>query len=353
MKILVLCETLSLKDGWGHFSKSTADNFIKQGHQVTILSSESDSAVRTPKFREGLFAWISGGLRLALWLRKNSFDLIYIPVEPYARLFWSFGKVPFVLTMHGTYVEPKAHGPVWAEWLFEKSLYRASALTVASTYTFKFLKEDVRGKCQVVPHAVDLSLASDPYQPVERPVGSPIILSVGAIKPRKGFDKLILGFHEFLKVSPEAKLVIVGIPSHKEYGAYLSDLVKENNLDEKVVFLGSISQEELLGWYRACDIFALTSVTKGGFEGFGLVYLEANLFGKPSVGNRESGAVSAIQEGISGYLCNAEDARDVATALRKALSLDAETVKKYALDQNWENRSKEYLEIFRRVLQAA
>ncbi|MDD5438191.1 MAG: glycosyltransferase family 4 protein [Patescibacteria group bacterium] len=350
MRILVLCETLSLKDGWGHFSKSTAEGFARQGHQVEILTSEQTSRVKLPKFKEGLLAWMIGGFRLGFWLKRNPFDLIYIPVEPYARLYWFFGRIPFVLTMHGTYVEPKAHGPAWARRAFENALNEAAALTVASAYTFTFLKEDVRPKCRIVPHAVDLSLESDPYATIEKPVGSPIILSVGAIKPRKGFDKLIMGFVEFLKVAPEAKLIIIGSRSHAPFGEFLLSLTRDNGLENKVSFLGSVSQEELLGWYRACDVFALTSVTKGGFEGFGLVYLEANLFGKPSVGNRESGAVSAIREGVSGYLCDADDPKDVSAALQKAVGLDSSAIKNYALEQNWDNRAREYLEIFQNVL---
>ena len=51
--------------------------------------------------------------------------------------------------------------------------------------------------------------------------------------------------------------------------------------DEKIVFLGRVSDEELLAYYLAMDIFCFPSITKN--EAFGIALAEGMYFGKPAV----------------------------------------------------------------------
>ena len=63
-----------------------------------------------------------------------------------------------------------------------------------------------------------------------------------------------------------------------------------------VMFTGCTLDNELAELYRACDAFVLPSRGQErqgvvGGEGFGRVYVEAALAGKPVVGSRSGGSV--------------------------------------------------------------
>ena len=72
--------------------------------------------------------------------------------------------------------------------------------------------------------------------------------------------------------------------------------------------------------YHACDLFALLPRRDHGhFEGFGLVFLEANACGKPVVGTRSGGVPDAIVEGKTGFLVDEEDEEAAAAAILRVL----------------------------------
>jgi len=68
--------------------------------------------------------------------------------------------------------------------------------------------------------------------------------------------------------------------------------------------LENVSNQELIKLYYQSDLFLLTPIYVEGskFEGFGLVYLEANACGKPVIGTYGCGAEDAIKDNYSGFL---------------------------------------------------
>ena len=52
-------------------------------------------------------------------------------------------------------------------------------------------------------------------------------------------------------------------------------------MSDRVEFLGQVSDEDLIAYYHAADVFALPSITTQ--EMFGLVQLEAMACGKPVI----------------------------------------------------------------------
>jgi len=78
----------------------------------------------------------------------------------------------------------------------------------------------------------------------------------------------------------------------------LEALARERGVAPQVRFHGCVSDPELRGLYAACDVFVLPS----GGEGFGIVYLEAMAFSRPSIAADAGGAPHAVRDGISGWL---------------------------------------------------
>ena len=60
------------------------------------------------------------------------------------------------------------------------------------------------------------------------------------------------------------------------------------------------------------DLFLMPSVIyKKSVEGFGISFIEAAAYGTGSIGGIAGGASDAIQDGISGYLCNGESLNSI------------------------------------------
>ena len=80
---------------------------------------------------------------------------------------------------------------------------------------------------------------------------------------------------------------------------------------------GTVSDASVTEAYERATAFIMLSRLSGkSFEGFGLVYLEANAYGVPVIGSRASGAADAIKDGESGFLVSPDNPRETAEALR-------------------------------------
>ena len=146
---------------------------------------------------------------------------------------------------------------------------------------------------------------------------SEMILFVGRLVRRKGADDLISAFHFLVRNHPAARLEIVGDGPER---TGLEKLAADLGLGEKVRFLGSLRGEALNERYRDCDVFVMPSRTlKDDVEGFGTVFLEAGLAGKPSVGTRSGGIPEAVVDGVTGILVEEADIPGLASALGKIL----------------------------------
>lgn len=112
--------------------------------------------------------------------------------------------------------------------------------------------------------------------------GRKIIFALGRFIYYKGFEYLI----EAAKYLSDDFVILIGGagPMKEKYVA----LIKEYNLYNKVYLISDISQNELGNYYKACDVFCLPSTEKT--EAFGLVLVEAMVFGKPVLATNIAGS---------------------------------------------------------------
>ena len=344
MKILLLAESLDPRSGWGAYAHALAGTLRAAGEEVTVLTAHGSSdGPHLPDQHASWFRWRLAEFRLHRWLSQRQYDVVHVTAEVYAQLFRAWGSTPFVVTVHGTYADPDAY-PAYATRT-RAAFHAAQTLVAVSAWTRSRVPREFQEKVQVIPNGVDMDIADEPFDAAPAH-GRPLVLSVGAIKPRKGLDRLIAGFAEFQKTHPEAELVIIGRVDRPDVQHALVRQANDLGLADHVRFAGEVSRRALLGWFRACDVFVLTPVTDGGYEGFGLVYLEANVFGKPCVGSRDSGARDSIQEGKNGFLAEPNDPADIARAIDRAYSLSPESVQQTMNGCDWKSRAHEYRDLY-------
>jgi len=104
--------------------------------------------------------------------------------------------------------------------------------------------------------------------------------NVGRVSQEKGIDTMVKAFAEFLNhplnANGEFYLMIAGGGA---YEAYIKSLVKELNIEESVVITGVFDEPDKVKYYASLDVFIFPTLA----EGFGLVLMEAMVFGIPII----------------------------------------------------------------------
>lgn len=125
-----------------------------------------------------------------------------------------------------------------------------------------------------------------------------VILSVGRLQRRKGFDNVIRSLPSLIANGFDVHYVLIGIGEDHDY---LCQLAHDGGISERVHLLGLIDYEELPRWYSACDVFVTPNRDiDGDTEGFGIVFLEAAASAKPSLAGLAGGTGSAVIDGETG-----------------------------------------------------
>lgn len=167
----------------------------------------------------------------------------------------------------------------------------------------------------------------------------PVVLSVGRLVPRKGHANLVHAFGRVLKTHPDAYLVIAGQGPEMPW---ISRLAHRLGIRDRVVLPGPVSDADLAVLYALCSVFALPCGEDPGgqVEGFGLVFTEANAYGKPVIGGRSGGVPDAIVHGETGILVEPDDADGLLNAL---LELLGNPGRARALGEAGRRRNREFL----------
>lgn len=178
--------------------------------------------------------------------------------------------------------------------------------------------------------------------------GSPVLLTVGHVSPRKGQHRMIQSLPAVLKKFPQAVYHIVGRPLDQKK---LTQQAVELGVADKVVFHGAMeSHDQLWDYYQAADIFILLSEnqTNGDVEGFGIVALEANAVGTPVIGAKYSGVEEAVTDGNSGVLVDGNDSEEIVQAIEFCITNQERlksTSQEWAKAHDWDIIGKRFLEL--------
>jgi len=288
-------------------------------------------------------------------IKRHNLDILHFHGGPGGVLLFKTPSVPIVYTAHHTYYQQCGLIPN-QEWKkifigFERNGYRLSEKIIAvSNDTKGVLTEkyqvDAR-KVKVIPNGVDVGRFHPTRDVVKRKNS---LLFVGRLDRRKGIDYLVEAILYVKKEIPDAVLFIVGEGKLKHK---LVEFIKSNNLTSNIIFLGSISDDELVEWYSKVQALVVPSL----FEGFGIVCIEAMACGLPVIGTKVPGIVDIIRDRDNGLLVPPQDSKGLAEAivqmlndnyLRKLLRNKGrdEVLKRFS----WESIANKTAQIYREVM---
>lgn len=150
--------------------------------------------------------------------------------------------------------------------------------------------------------------------PVENAV--PVVLSVGRLVEKKGFDDLIKAM---AVEAPAAQLVIIGDgPLRSDLEALAARL----GVADQVTFLGSLDHQATLDWFRRADIFVLACkvAADGDRDSMPVVTKEAMAAGLPVISTDEVGVPEMVDDGKTGLLVPPSSPARLAEALALLLA---------------------------------
>lgn len=164
-------------------------------------------------------------------------------------------------------------------------------------------------------------------------LGDFTILFVGRLADVKGVKYLIEAASKLNSQGLDFKVLIAGDGKQKQA---LQQQVEASSLEDKVIFTGWISQDELSEYYSVSDVFVGPSLS----EAQGIVFLEALATGTPVIASDVGGIPTLISHGENGYLTKPGASDDIAEYIAKLINHPEE------LDRLRQNARKKVIDDF-------
>jgi glycosyltransferase involved in cell wall biosynthesis len=249
--------------------------------------------------------------------------------------------------------------------LVRRALRRAELLTGCSGELVERVRRVARGpeSAEVIPYGVDgATFSPDSERGAVRrhrlgiPPDAAVVLGVGRMATKKGFQVLVQVLPSLLERFPAAHVVLAGAGDLR---AELMAATSKPSFAGRVHFPGAVAHDELPDLYRAADLFVLPAMhdARGNVDGLPNVILEAMASGLPVVSTRVSGIPLAIESGLDGILVAERDARALEQAIAELLA-DAprrrqlgERARRRVLDElTWDRVADRYRAAYAAVL---
>jgi len=300
--------------------------------------------------------WIKSWWRLRKFLHKNPQAYVLVghvlPLGTVAWLQYLIRPYDYAVFFHGmdfTYAQKKFR----KKWLMRQILKKAKKIICANSYVAELIKNwkpELTSKIIIINPGIDdvslnhlentTILLQTKYQTKDKIT----LLSLGRLVKRKGVD-MVLQALAGLDEATKSKICYL-VAGTGEADSYLKGLAA--SLQVNAIFTGEISDAEKWSFLDLCDIFIMPSrMINGDFEGFGIVYLEANLYGKPVIAGRSGGVSDAVISQENGLLVDPENIAEITEAIKllvndeeKRLSLGKMGRKRALRDFLWADQIK-------------
>ncbi len=364
MKVLYITHDTENKSGWGRMSVSIIESLQKRSISVGVVVESEHPANQHEIYPPTSVLRIISNMRKARKIAKD-FDIVHaLDVWPYALYafcgVWGTRKKLFINGV-GTYsIAPLT--TFFKRLILKPVLKRAERIFCISSFVKKSMLRFLSLNNISVVHlgftALPLLTKGEEENFKEKYninfKHRPIILTVGAIKHRKGQMDTLIALNMLRKKYPDIQYIMVGDTSDTQYVTRIKDSIRNNHLENQTMIIPDANTDKALSFfYSICDVFVMNSNNQAyHIEGFGLVFLEAAGFGKPVVGSNNCGIEDALKDGFNGYLSLQGNHTDIANKIEMAIEnrdLLGENSREFIHKFSWQKTTDTYIEFYKMV----
>ncbi len=389
MKILLFTiDYPPFKGGVSNYYNSIV-KFWPEPNSIIVLHNNSGNLLKNWLYPK----WLPAFWHLRQTIKREKIKHILVghilPLGTVTYIITRFIKTSYSVILHGmdfTYALRNQR----KKWLAKKILNNAKYIICGNSYTAglvkKFVGDKQEDKVGVVNPGIFIrkQKAESPLRLSEASRKQDLLIqkynlqnkivlfSIGRLVKRKGFDKVIEALPMVLKKAPNLVYVIAGTGPDEEYlKNIVGTLHCDVPTDNKIIFLGEISDEEKWAWLNLCDIFIMPArtirraatngahsnnkISGSDFEGFGIVYLEANLCNKPVIAGDSGGVRDAVEDHVNGILVDPDNTEAIAEGI---LELALNQILRQKLGEqgwrraiekfNWEKQARKIFQLINR-----
>lgn len=254
-------------------------------------------------------------------------------------------KTPFLMTFHGTMAKVLEHSSDLRNKPFlyaEKAAADRCDIAVACS---EAVKNELVQYYAVSPQKIKVihnGINIEKFIPIDKkearrklslPQHNTYALWVGSNPHRKRLSTAV----KAVENSQCSKLLVIGINGQNS---------------GKTIFLGKLSEQDLITAYSAADVLLFPTV----YEGFPIVPLEALACGLPAIVSKQSNLGEIIKEGTHGFIVKSENPTAYQEKLDQIIN-DTTTLQELstkcralALDYSWQNQAEKYWLLYQRLL---
>jgi glycosyltransferase involved in cell wall biosynthesis len=308
--------------------------FSDQAHTLGYMRTmQSDLALRRNSYWLGPAMMVAGMATVTREARRLRPDLLHahwlLPNGLIGAVASRLLGIPLVISVPGSDAQVANANPVFRA-LARFAMRQASLMTANSAD----LRDAVAALDPTVLHKFDLilygadptALKPDPTgvadlqahwianQPITQSPSHPVIvLCVGRMVYKKGFDTLIRALAEPTLRDQDVLVVMIGEGDQK---AEWQALAQTLGVNDRLRWVGNVPKDKIGLYYNACDVLVNPSVRKP-VDGLNVCVLDAMSCGKTVVGSTVAGNPLAIVDGETGFLTAEGDPGALAAALAK------------------------------------
>ena len=330
--------------GIGTYIYNLSVGLVKLGHSVHVIypSSSSEyccdivegvnvhrlgkkSLPKIERFFPGV-RWSFQVYRLIKKLhQRNPFDVVEFPNwEAPGVVSQLMLNIPVVVRVHTPFFETLgldsdsvAFGDKVVCYLEHLSCKKAKQLVSSTKCHAKTITDEYKMAVDNV-HILPLGVIDKNVQAQIKPrLGEQCkILYVSRLENRKGTLAFLQSLPLIYQQYPNIQVDIIGsdrphAPGDIKFEHYFNEHFCE--LNDIVTFHGFVSDEDIIAFYRSADIFVVPSV----YESFGLIYVEAMMYGLPSIATCGGGIPEVVTDGYDGLLTDINQPQQIADHVLK------------------------------------
>jgi phosphatidylinositol alpha-1,6-mannosyltransferase len=327
--LLITLEYPPFKGGVGHYYfnmvSSVAKAMANKGDSIKVISNNENKLVdKTRSFLK----WWPAVKTLHLELKRGEADYVLVGhLLPLGTVAWMLSfvyKFKYCVFLHGYDLNIALAQPRKSA-LAKAILNKADKIICANSYIEAEVKKIIStadlNKVALVNPGIEgetvvynegkIEALKNRYNLAEKTV----LLTVGRLVKRKGVDIALEALKIALKQAPELVYIVIG---QGEEEANLRAKIADLGQSGQVQILTDIDDEAKMNWYKLADIFIMTARQIGAdMEGFGIVYLEAGLAGKPVIAGKSGGVADAVEDNVNGLLVDPTNPEQIAEAIIK------------------------------------